>query len=87
MAIFRGLVHVARNPPSFPAVDQASARHKPSPQRKETEKPTASSWLDDSDWLGPFNPDTGLSLDESPFVDQIDHDLLPMTFSDDKPWD
>ncbi|MFE8033014.1 hypothetical protein [Thiohalocapsa marina] len=48
---------------------------------------TSAAWLDSSDWLGPFNPDTGLSLDESPYVDHFDHSLMPTTFSDGRPWD
>ncbi|KAA6183718.1 hypothetical protein F2Q65_14860 [Thiohalocapsa marina] len=44
-------------------------------------------WSTRSDWLGPFNPDDGLSSRLSPqTIDRID-DSMPTTFSDGEPWD
>lgn len=40
------------------------------------------------DWLGPFNPDDGLPLDESPYrARQEPSSVTPTTFSDGEPWD
>lgn len=88
IAVVRLLVKALRGSPAESHPERPRTPTEPRRRGRIRHGPASPpSWSVRSDWLGPFNPDDGLSLCASPHFIRDDDDSITTTFSDPAPWD